>query len=120
MPCVISESEQNRFLDFMVNLNQRGTMQTLYEVEWIASVPEDEHGDADIDNCEYGRRRFPSMALAQAFAKKVIPGLPWEVAYIRPMCQITKAELDADDELDYWIEAGKIFTYMGRAVEVSS
>ena len=95
-------------------------MQTMYEVEWIASVPEDEHGDADIDNAEYRRRRFPTMALAEAFAHKVIPGLPWEVAYIRPMRQITKGKLDADDELDYWIEAGKLFAYTGRAVEVST
>jgi hypothetical protein len=95
-------------------------MQTVYDVEWIAAVPEDEHGDVDIDNAEYRHRRFPSLSLATAFARKVIVGLPWEVAYVRPMRHITKAELDADDDLDYWIEAGKLYAYTGPAVEISS
>jgi len=96
------------------------TMQ--YEVEWIASVPEDEHGDADIDNAKYVYRRFPTKPLAEAFARKVIVGLPFEVAYIRPVREVSFAEIDnADSDLtDWWQEGHRFFGYVGDAVEVSS
>lgn len=99
-------------------------MKELYEVEWIASIPEDELGDADIDNALYRYRRFPSRALAESFARKVIVGLPFEVAYIRPMREVSRAEVmmwaDGDGAVtDWWHEGGKFFGYVGESVEIS-
>lgn len=96
-------------------------MQKLFEVSWIASIPEDEFGDADIDNAEYRYRRFPSLALAKAFAEKVIIGLPFEVAYIQEVREVSLAEIAHSDDLgDYWREGGHWFTDVGERVEVAT
>ena len=100
-------------------------MKTLWQVEWIESVPKDECGDAIIDAADYRTRRFPSKPLALAFAAQVIIGKPWEVADLYPVRQVTPAEIRAsyeseDGPLDYWREGRELWARVGDKEEVAS
>jgi hypothetical protein len=91
-----------------------------WEVEWISRIPVDEHGDSMMDDAEYEVRRFPTHTLALAFAEKVIVGLPFEVAYIDRVQEITLQEYRDDDENDVWRFGGKCWMRVGDREEVAT
>lgn len=43
-----------------------------YVVEWCVSCPRDENGDLIPDRAVYSVRSFPTMLLAESFAKKLL------------------------------------------------
>lgn len=94
-------------------------MKVCWQVDWIASVPVDDNGDSDMDSAVELFRWFPTKALAEAFAAKVIVGLPFEVAYVRKVQEITLADY-RDFEGDVFQRAGRFYEYVGEVVEVAS
>lgn len=96
-------------------------MKTLYDVEWVTTIPLDECGDLDIDSAVRRSRRFPSLALAKTFGKRAAAESYWGVAEIRPVREVSATEVQGDDDclLDWWREGSKLMAYCGEMIEVA-
>lgn len=98
-------------------------MARMWNVEWIESVPQLKNGDADLDSADERVRRFGTQREAEKFARSIVVGKPFEVAYITPVRQISRAEYvnmtsDADHGTAWWHEGREYWCQDGERYEI--
>jgi hypothetical protein len=99
------------------------TTTTLWDVEWVASVPKDEYGDAVIDDAQYSVRRFTNRDDAVAFARSLLDSVPFGVADVIPVREVSRAEAremyECGEEDTPWREGDRWFAPSGSKEEIS-
>ncbi len=95
-------------------------MKKQWDVDWTESVPTDEFGFADIDSAVTTTRRFPTREQAMTFAKQAARESYWSIADVRSVREVSRADIESDDHLEWWIEGRTIMAYAGDAEEVEA